>query len=976
MAPVARTTHTMSASSTIAPVRKSNNSEYTTVIVGHGSSAVTIQTLVAPSIHAFIPDKAMAFDFLFKQLRAFHPALNVIDLTTALSNHFDVNHSVARSETAAVLALLQSALFRCENLSGVRFLDREGVPVGAIAEDPTERQDSIAFFVFDTTIVAADIDLRLAAIEPFTIRFALPLPQHFRGTDTDLPPTFPLTTTPDQLEAVGPAFQSLEAKMDAAIADSHGTEGDDYLNAGARLSALQAKIHAIMEQTPTPRRLFQSAVSPGTFTSLSPKMARILASGADPGSLPTYLGSLNFLDDQDTFDFVFPAPLPLDENGQPCDRTCSASVSSRIKDFLGRCELDLFADILRLDYVGSDSATSPETIRQISDRLSRLSIIYQSRGQTHTCRVDDLFKKYLSEVPVLPDDTRLWGFTLTNYFWSALPEEIQSRITENKLYNPPDMSTLVTKTIQLNELRKLREAAVQASKDISDHDAKLSRMISESLRKHQPYHRPASPAPTATVHAAMTSAAETVMTQYSTPPPLATFHPLALPPAPTNHYGPAAATTANPAVSGPVIDPYTGYVSPHDRDFRGCLGCGDSAHQYKDCPLNKTEPTHSLFTKNYLARYPEKRKYPPRPEEVTTLVTASPPFPPGLAATPAGPSILRNPASSGGIGRGAGAVLPAWMTRRDGPTPPDAGDAKKVRLFTVFVKILQQSAANRPRLAPFPIRINNLLPAITIELGPSLPSTVSLVCLYDTCAAVCSGNLLFHQWVITSYPDLVHSFEQFDDSNPFEPIKLVGAITDPADFDVATHGQLTAVVRYHLPYTVAPSGAPTVLCIALGADVAVNTILGWPAIEDLEIELRIRKEMFYSPILCTPFTLTRAAAPLGLPDGVDFDPARDFRRPDATPSDSSDRPSPSPSPSPGPTVSFSSEFDPSRQMKELCKQLNATQAAQAAALFAPAPSATTTMHARASGEPTPLAAPPAGMVIEGPCYDASPLLGS
>jgi hypothetical protein len=93
---------------------------------------------------------------------------------------------------------------------------------------------------------------------------------------------------------------------------------------------------------------------------------------------------------------LLPAPLPLDKDGQPCDQTCNTSISSRIKDFLGCCELDLFANILRLDYVGSDSATSPETIRQISDRLSRLSIVYQSRRQTHTCRVDDLFKNYLS----------------------------------------------------------------------------------------------------------------------------------------------------------------------------------------------------------------------------------------------------------------------------------------------------------------------------------------------------------------------------------------------------------------------------------------------------------------------------------------------------------------------------------------------------------------------------------------------------
>lgn len=120
--------------------------------------------------------------------------------------------------------------------------------------------------------------------------------------------------------------------------------------------------------------------------------------------------------------------------------------------------------------------------------------------------------------------------------------------------------------------------------------------------------------------------------------------------------------------------------------------------------MNKTEPMHSLFTKNYVACYPEKRKYPPWPEEVTTLVMVLPPTPPNLATTAANLSILCNPASSSGIGDGAGAVLP-WMTHRDGPAPPpEAGAAKKkVRLFTVFVKIFQQSTTCSPCLVPFPI---------------------------------------------------------------------------------------------------------------------------------------------------------------------------------------------------------------------------------------------------------------------------------
>jgi hypothetical protein len=93
---------------------------------------------------------------------------------------------------------------------------------------------------------------------------------------------------PHQLTATGPDFQSLEAKLEAAIADSE-QDGEDSPRSRAHLTALQAKIRAIVEQTPTLKRLFQSTATPGTFTSLSPKMARILAS-SDQGSFSTYLG--------------------------------------------------------------------------------------------------------------------------------------------------------------------------------------------------------------------------------------------------------------------------------------------------------------------------------------------------------------------------------------------------------------------------------------------------------------------------------------------------------------------------------------------------------------------------------------------------------------------------------------------------------------------------------------------------------------
>jgi hypothetical protein len=143
---------------------------------------------------------------------------------------------------------------------------------------------------------------------------------------------------------------------------------------------------------------------------------------------------------------------------------------------------------------------------------------------------------------------------------------------------------------------------------------------------------------------------------------------------------------------------------------------------------------------------------------------------------------------------------------------------------------------------------------------------------------VSTGNLTFHQWIVTTYPAIVHSYEEFDDTHPFEAIKLVGAISDPAHFNKEAHGKLTAVVRYHMPYTDSDF-SPTALCIALGSDVAVNTILGWPTITDFQIALRLVPPCsFFSSVLNHTFEYSQSEATSGLPTGVEFDPDLDFVR--------------------------------------------------------------------------------------------------
>ncbi|MGH7974283.1 MAG: hypothetical protein ACREBR_02060, partial [bacterium] len=133
-----------------------------------------------------------------------------------------------------------------------------------------------------------------------------------------------------------------------------------------------------------------------------------------------------------------------------------------------------------------------------------------------------------------------------------------------------------------------------------------------------------------------------------------------------------------------------------------------------------------------------------------------------------------------------------------------------------------------------------------------------------------------HQYLITEYPSFVHSYEQFDDSNPFDPVRLQGAVEITTE-DTGTLGKLTAIVRYYTPYC-DNTGAPVVIAFALGDDVSVNTIIGWPTIEALQIDILTSIKMAISHVIRERFSITRREAQHGLPSNSRF-AKEDFQRP-------------------------------------------------------------------------------------------------
>ena len=190
--------------------------------------------------------------------------------------------------------------------------------------------------------------------------------------------------------------------------------------------------------------------------------------------------------------------------------------------------------------------------------------------------------------------------------------------------------------------------------------------------------------------------------------------------------------------------------------------------------------------------------------------------------------------------------------------------------------MVKSFSAQLPSLQPapptMPISLCNGLPHLAFDLGSDDVADPSLCGLMDTCAALNTSYLLFHLWLKSERPDLVAEFASFDDSNPFEPLKLRGAIRDSADFDATDHGKLTAVIRYYTPY-IDIHGAPITISFALGSDVTVNTIFGLPMLCNLDSVILLRANSMHSWALRLDFPITRAAANFGLPPDCPFDPA-------------------------------------------------------------------------------------------------------
>ena len=64
-----------------------------------------------------------------------------------------------------------------------------------------------------------------------------------------------------------------------------------------------------------------------------------------------------------------------------------------------------------------------------------------------------------------------------------------------------------------------------------------------------------------------------------------------------------------------------------------------------------------------------------------------------------------------------------------------------------------------------PLDVDNVLPGIEIWFGTDPANEISFIHHMDTCAAMNTGNLLVHKWLMTQNPELVAEYIQFNDAH-------------------------------------------------------------------------------------------------------------------------------------------------------------------------------------------------------------------
>jgi hypothetical protein len=173
--------------------------------------------------------------------------------------------------------------------------------------------------------------------------------------------------------------------------------------------------------------------------------------------------------------------------------------------------------------------------------------------------------------------------------------------------------------------------------------------------------------------------------------------------------------------------------------------------------------------------------------------------------------------------------------------------------------------ASKPLL---PISVDTNLPHFLLPIGQSNSDmSFNISVAYDTCAVLNIGWAGFHLAIAKQHPHLVKSLTWAKEQ--YTPLTLSGVVSnnknDPAKA-ASLITTLPAIIEYYMPHT-SKEGHPTSFKVAIGDNVAVNTLIGMSMIRPAKFSLDLEDDVIDSGILdTTPFPVTYKQTNHSLPN--------------------------------------------------------------------------------------------------------------
>ena len=132
------------------------------------------------------------------------------------------------------------------------------------------------------------------------------------------------------------------------------------------------------------------------------------------------------------------------------------------------------------------------------------------------------------------------------------------------------------------------------------------------------------------------------------------------------------------------------------------------------------------------------------------------------------------------------------------------------------------------------------------------------------------GNIRIHKWVITTHPEIVSRYSQYNKENPFDIIELNYEVEDYKEMK-DTYGKLIALFVYNTNDFHKNSTKRVQNEFGLGKEVAFNAIIGIPTLKQWKDSTRFEVNFLNSTLHHTQFPLIYKPANTGLTSSFAFD---------------------------------------------------------------------------------------------------------